>query len=259
MDYKKIEKGNGKLIDELPQSKSKLTRRRKANGAQPVKKGIHLSMVQVMAPVLIAVVGIAVIHLMPDKLTPTSPPVDAKVSIAQAPQPQTGARFDPSTGSTNARRLDPSAKSHLGRASLAPADKVKIGTGKKSENRAAPDAVSRDAGEKHVSLVSAVVCEGVQDHQPKAEKDAFTMAGSRRVYVWMEVLSKSQPFIVKHHYYLNGQEHSEVPLQIKYPRMRTWSYVTIDKPEHIGIWRVDIVCNDSILKTVEFRVSDGAA
>lgn len=73
----------------------------------------------------------------------------------------------------------------------------------------------------------------------------------------MEVRSKSQPFVIKHKYYLNGAKHSDVSLNIKYPRMRTWSYVTIDKLDHIGAWKVDIVLNDSILKTVEFKVGAG--
>lgn len=268
MDYKKIEKGNVKFIDELPPSRPKSTQGQQGGGERPVKKSPRLSLMQILAPILIAGVGIAVIHFMPDRSPSGSQAEGARVGTTQVRQPQAVVRAAPSAAEGDARspspgpaaprRPGPLKKMPPGKAAAARADKAGIGTEKSLNDRAIADAASRDAREMQMSLVSAVVCEGVRDHQPMAEKYAFATADRRRVYVWMEVHSKSQPFVIQHHYYLNGEKHSEVPLNIEHPRMRTWSYVTIDKPGHIGEWRVDIIQNDSVLKTVAFRVSAGA-
>jgi hypothetical protein len=268
MDSNKIEKADRKFIDELPQFRSKLSQRQKAYAQRAIKKEIHLPLVQIIAPILIVAVGVVVIYLLPDKLPAGSQPKDAQDNTAQVPQPQAAVRFAPSvaasdknslaTGQEENQRLESLEKTPLGNTSIVHANKVKTETGNTSQNRGVAEARLQDADEKQIALVSAVVCEGVQDHQPMVEKHAFSTVDSRRVYVWMEVQSKSQPFVINHNYYLNGKKYSEVPLQIKYPRMRTWSYVTIDKPDHIGNWRVQIVRNDSILKTVEFQVSAGA-
>jgi hypothetical protein len=265
MDSKKIEQADRKFIDELPQYRSKLTQRQKQYVDRSHQKGIRLPLVQVIAPVLITVVGVVVIYLMPDKLPSDSQSEDSQVSAAQAQQPQTNASLapfvpgrdenTPTQGSEAAQRPKPVKKPLPDKASTVHADKVKTETDSNSKNRATAEMSDPDL--KQISLMSAVVCEGVQDRQPMVEKHDFLTADRQRVYVWMEVLSKSQPFVIKHNYYLNGQKHSQVSLKIKHPRMRTWSYVTVDKAEHIGDWRVDIVRNDSILKTVEFQVSAG--
>jgi hypothetical protein len=267
MDSEKIEEADRKFIDELPQYRSKLAQRQKAYRERPAQKGIRLPLVQVIAPVFIAVVGVVAIYLMPDKLLSGSPSVDSKDDATQTQQPQATAGTAASvagigensltTGQAAAQRPQPLKKRLQSNSSSVQADKTKPETEYDSRNRATTEPAIEDSEEKQFSLVSAVVCEGVQDYQPLVEKNDFSTADSRRAYVWMEIRSKSQPFVMKHNYYLNGEKHSEVPLKIKYPRMRTWSYVTIDKPDHIGAWKVDIVCNDSILKTMEFRVGAG--
>ena len=105
-----------------------------------------------------------------------------------------------------------------------------------------------------VRLVTAVVCDAVVNRSPGAEKATFDGNTSRRVYVWMEVLSDQQPFAIRHVYYRNDQKYCDVPLDIKYPRMRTWSYVTLGKSNQSGLWRVDIVCEGVVLKSLRFDV-----
>ncbi len=105
-----------------------------------------------------------------------------------------------------------------------------------------------------IELVSAVVCDGVRDRLHLDEKDTFDMTHAPRAYVWMEVRSLAQPFVIKHIYYLNGRKYCEVPLDITFPRMRTWSYVTIGQADLAGAWTVEIIYNDRILKTVDFQV-----
>jgi hypothetical protein len=107
-----------------------------------------------------------------------------------------------------------------------------------------------------IELVSAVACQGVQNHQHIDNRNVFYTSDTHRAYVWMEIRSKEQPFVIKHIYYLNDQKYCEVPLDIKYSRMRTWSYITLDKEDHTGSWKVEIVCNNRVLKTVRFIVKD---
>jgi hypothetical protein len=105
-----------------------------------------------------------------------------------------------------------------------------------------------------IELVSAVVCDGVRDRQHLDEKDRFDMTHAPRAYVWTEVRSRAQPFVIKHVYYLNGLTYCEVPLEITFPRMRTWSYITLSKADQVGAWTVEITYNDRILKKVAFQV-----
>jgi hypothetical protein len=71
----------------------------------------------------------------------------------------------------------------------------------------------------------------------------------------MDVRSKKQPFTLSHVYYANGQRYCEVPLKVNYPRTRTWSNVVLNKPEHVGQWRVDVVTeNGEILDQIDFSV-----
>jgi hypothetical protein len=267
MDSKTIEKADRKFIDELPQYRSKLARRQKAYRDRSIQKGIRLPLVQIIAPIFIAVVGVVAIFLMPDKLPSGSPSVDSEVEVMQTQQPRAAAGMAASaagigknsfaTGKAAGQRPAPLKKRHQGNSAIIQADKTKPEKEYDAGNRVAAESASEVSVGKQVSLVSAVVCEGVQDHQPMVEKNEFLTADSRRAYVWMEIRSKKQPFVIKHNYYLNGAKHSEVPLEIKYPRMRTWSYVTINKPDHIGDWKVDIVRDNNILKTIEFRVGAG--
>lgn len=106
----------------------------------------------------------------------------------------------------------------------------------------------------HVELVSAHLCEGVYERNPLVKRDVFHPSDDKRAYLWMEVKSKEQPFVMKHIYYLNDRKYCEVSLEIRFPRMRTWSYVTLESADQVGTWRVEIACKDRVLKTLSFRV-----
>lgn len=105
-----------------------------------------------------------------------------------------------------------------------------------------------------VELVSAHLCKWVYERRPLVKKDVFHPGDDKRAYLWMEVNSKAQPFVMQHIYYLNDRKYCEVSLEIRFPRMRTWSYVTLGSADQVGTWRVEIVCKDRVLKTLSFRV-----
>jgi hypothetical protein len=105
-----------------------------------------------------------------------------------------------------------------------------------------------------VELVSAHLCNGVYEREPLVKNDVFHPGDDKRAYLWMEVKSTAQPFVMQHIYYLNDRKYCEVSLEIRFPRMRTWSYVTLGSADQVGTWRVDIACKDRVLKTLSFRV-----
>lgn len=110
-------------------------------------------------------------------------------------------------------------------------------------------------GEQKIKLASVVACKGVRNRQYLDETNVFHISETAHTYIWMEVKSEKQPFVLKHVYYFNGEKYCDVPLKIKYPRMRTWSYVTLKNPDHIGRWQVEVTGEDGeVLKQIRFEV-----
>ena len=71
----------------------------------------------------------------------------------------------------------------------------------------------------------------------------------------MDVRSEKPPFQLRHVYYLNDRRYCVVPLDIRYPRMRTWSTVSLEYPTQAGKWRVDVETREGeVLSQVEFSV-----
>lgn len=106
-----------------------------------------------------------------------------------------------------------------------------------------------------VQITQLVSCGDVQDKQYVFEKSTFSVAADPVAMVWMRVLSETPPFTLKHVYSLNGEHYCDVSLTIRYPHMRTWSRVAIDRDVHIGKWHVDVVNeNEEILDQIEFTV-----
>jgi hypothetical protein len=105
-----------------------------------------------------------------------------------------------------------------------------------------------------IRVASAVVCSGVRRRHPRDEIKVFQISPATRAFVWTDVRTASPPMRIKHIYYLNGVRYCAVPLEIRYPRMRTWSSVMLQQTDLRGDWRVDIRSGSDILKTVHFSV-----
>lgn len=100
-------------------------------------------------------------------------------------------------------------------------------------------------------------CEGVEEREPVGKKDVFTSA-TGKIYLWNVITGAQEPTEVKHVWYHGEERIAEIPLNIKYPRSRTWSYKTI-LPEWTGEWHVDIVdSKDNVLKKVSFKIEDAS-
>ena len=108
-------------------------------------------------------------------------------------------------------------------------------------------------------IAGCFICSGIKNKTPqglkKGTKKIFYINQDKSAFVWTEIRTESFPAIIYHTYYLNGEKKYTVPLKIKYPRMRTWSKITLNNETKAGLWKVEISLKDgTILKQVEFEV-----
>ncbi len=98
-------------------------------------------------------------------------------------------------------------------------------------------------------------CSQVHARECVGEQSVFSLNEYRNPHVWMEVYSDALPYTLTHVYYHEGQKYCEVPLEIKFPRMRTWSYITLENTTQTGLWYVEIVAEDgTVLEDITFKV-----
>lgn len=109
-----------------------------------------------------------------------------------------------------------------------------------------------------VRIARIVSCKGILNKNFVSPQDVFSMSTDKKPVVWMEVYSKKKklPYTLKHVYYVNGKRYFTVPLKIRYPRMRTWSRITLRYGYQVGKWRVVVVDGKGkILATKSFTVT----
>jgi hypothetical protein len=90
-------------------------------------------------------------------------------------------------------------------------------------------------------------CTGIEEREPVGEASEFTTE-LERVWCWTNIVGATDTTLVTHKWYWEGENVAEVELEIRYPRMRTWSYKTIT-PEMIGNWKVEVVDPDGVILT----------
>ncbi|MDD2390037.1 MAG: DUF2914 domain-containing protein [Desulfobacterales bacterium] len=106
-----------------------------------------------------------------------------------------------------------------------------------------------------LKITRTVVCNAIRDHQFIGEKHTFSIKKDRKACVWMEVNSKNIPRTLTHIYYRNGTKYCDVPLAVRYSRTRTWSCITLRRPDYTGFWSVEITDETGrVLNRVEFEV-----
>ncbi len=111
------------------------------------------------------------------------------------------------------------------------------------------------AREADIRIAEIVTCYGVKDRSAVGRQNVFSLKAGAKPYVWMDVRSKKIPYQLRHVYYLNGHRYCVVPLGVHYPRMRTWSNVTLRNRNEVGQWRVDVITRKGeILSQVQFTV-----
>ncbi len=119
-----------------------------------------------------------------------------------------------------------------------------------------PPAPAKQSPVRHdIQIAEIVSCTSVSQRQYVAAKSVFSLEQDAAPMVWMTVLSDNPPLVLTHVYYFNGRRYCEIPLEIRYPRMRTWSYVNLDPQHHTGQWRVEVMTGKGEkLAQVEFAI-----
>jgi hypothetical protein len=130
-------------------------------------------------------------------------------------------------------------------------------TPEKSTATEPPVSLPASAPPNRSRLSRSLTCAGIKDRECLHSQSVFKLEANTVPHVWMEVHSEFVPYVLKHVYYHEGRKYCEVPLKITYPRMRTWSNITLKSPKYAGNWRVEIVSNSGrVLKEINFRVEN---
>ncbi len=106
-----------------------------------------------------------------------------------------------------------------------------------------------------VQIAEIFACSNVRNRRYVATRTVFSLKKSSKSFVWMNVLSEKPPFTLTHVYYRNGRRYCAVPLEIRHPRMRTWSSINLRSRKQCGEWRVAVMTKKGeVLDQVEFTV-----
>jgi len=103
-------------------------------------------------------------------------------------------------------------------------------------------------------VLKAKTCSAVENMMPVGV-DRFFPISAGKVYVWTEIEAKQVPSKIHHIYYFKGEKVSDVSLDVRSTRWRTWSFKTIANRRYRGEWRVDIVTSKgNLLRQLFFEV-----
>ena len=105
-----------------------------------------------------------------------------------------------------------------------------------------------------IRIQKIVSCRSVADRQPVALRKTFSLQTDSKAFVWLNVRSEKVPYTLMLVYYINNRKYCEIPLTIRYSRMRTWGYITLNNHKDVGRWHVDVVCKGRTLSQIEFTV-----
>lgn len=108
-----------------------------------------------------------------------------------------------------------------------------------------------------VTIHELVLCRSVKNRKYMSPRNHFSMENGAKpvVWTWMNVLTDKPPQNLSHIYYLNGKRYCRVILPVPYSRTRTWSNVKLNRPEHAGSWRVDVVnSRGQVIARADFTV-----
>jgi hypothetical protein len=253
MDPEKIDRADREFVEKLDHLRTRLGERQ----AGAKRKKMFFGPLGIPILVLLVAAGLGTRHYLQRRTLP--PTVLA---------PETAATADPIGGKAD---RPPAAPSESGKATVAQRTETTIEPPPAATQASplptqvaapVPDAPpAADNMPAHAAeptdatrVASAVVCSGVRRRRPQDEKKIFQISPNTRAFVWTDVRAASPPLLMEHIYYLDGMRYCAVPLEIRYPRMRTWSSVMLQQTGLSGDWRVDIRCGGRILKTVHFSV-----
>lgn len=123
----------------------------------------------------------------------------------------------------------------------------------------AEQAVTPPASAVDLVVQEAKFATSVQDREPLGANETNTFpSDTARLYLWTVMTGAQEPVEIKHVWYWNSEKIAEVPLTLRYPRMRTWSYKSL--PMKAGSVKVEIQdLSGRVLKEVSATLSETQA
>ena len=116
------------------------------------------------------------------------------------------------------------------------------------------DPPSKGTNEK-LTLVQAVMCEGIEDNSPKNRAIVFRFSIGR-VYCFTTFDPVPSKTVIYHKWYFRDKIRARVKLSLKTPRWSTFSRIGLRDGEK-GPWRVEIADEEgNILGILRFSVTD---
>jgi cytoskeletal protein RodZ len=109
--------------------------------------------------------------------------------------------------------------------------------------------------EDYMKVLKTAVCTDVKGKNPSGKASSVQWT-TDRVYVWNLIECEPGLSSIRHIYYFEGKRVSDIALDIRSSRWRTWSYKALSDQRFKGTWRVDITSADGkLLDSVQFEVS----
>lgn len=102
------------------------------------------------------------------------------------------------------------------------------------------------------TIQKAVICEGVENRTPWGIRQLFP-SNIGTLYCFTQLAEIPSEGTIHHIWYYGNVEIARVGLSISPPQWRTWSSKIIP-PEMKGIWRVEVVYGDYVLKALPFTI-----
>lgn len=114
---------------------------------------------------------------------------------------------------------------------------------------------AQDAEQPQIRIAASAICLGVEDHEPVAAADTFSVDVAR-IYCWTRVENGAGQTIV-HAWIQNGTTRARVELPVGSASWRTFSSKGL-LPEWTGDWEVKVMTQDgAVLQTIPFVVTRG--
>jgi hypothetical protein len=106
-----------------------------------------------------------------------------------------------------------------------------------------------------LTLVKAVMCEGLEELEPVNQSIIFSVSHGS-VFCFTAFDPVPEKTVIYHHWIKRDQPEKEIKLTLKTPRWSSFSKISIRSMD-VGPWRVEILDSDSkILKTLRFSVTE---
>ncbi len=181
----------------------------------------------------------------------------AKLAPGPAKQPASSARTEKILASSDTPKVPPPIQKVVDKETLSTSSDCVVSNPileQKSPEEFSNQKIQGDMP-SGIRVEEIIACSSVKNRQYSRPKIEFSLAQDAIPKIWMKVISENPPFTLTHVYYCNGQKYCEVPLAIRYHRMRTWSHVTLRLPKHMGKWRVEVIDDRGAkLDQIEFIV-----